>query len=179
LPLMPGDGGYDANPFVDSPHPQQPYHQVDYGSSSQYQPQSQYQVPSQYQPPSQYQSTNHQYSHTFHHQQRSLDSDADPFNPYDLSHAPPSTIIQPFDLHSSDQSTSRDSMTTTQRKAALAGVSAYTPSRFIVHTDVEDELPPPNQEGIVELPPQYSERRGPAATSAATPSSYSVPPPGS
>jgi hypothetical protein len=54
------------------------------------------------------------------------------------------------------------SMTSTQRKAAMAGVTGYAPSRFIVHTDAEDELPEPNGEGVVELPPQYSERRGPS-----------------
>jgi len=57
------------------------------------------------------------------------------------------------------QSTS-DNMTPAQRKAMQAGVSStYTPARFIVHTDVEDVYPPPNEEGVVELPPQYSERR--------------------
>jgi hypothetical protein len=68
-------------------------------------------------------------------------------------------------------------MSTAQRKAAMAGVSAYKPSRFIVHTDVEDELPPPNQDGVVELPPQYSERRGPLATTGST--SRDIPPLGS
>jgi len=55
-----------------------------------------------------------------------------------------------------------DNMTSAQRKAMQAGVSStYTPSRFIVHTDVEDVYPPPNDDGVVELPPQYSERRAP------------------
>ena len=40
----------------------------------------------------------------------------------------------------------------------MAGVNAYKPQRFIVHTDADDILPPPNDEGVVELPPQYSER---------------------
>lgn len=87
--------------------------------------------------------------------------DVDPFDPYALSDPSPSAAIEPFSLYNSDQSTSRDSMSTTQRKAAMAGVTSYKPSRFIVHTDVEDDLPPPNEDGIVELPPQYSERRGP------------------
>lgn len=56
-------------------------------------------------------------------------------------------------------------MSSAQRKAAMAGVSAYTPSRFILHTDVEDVLPPPNDDGVVELPPQYSERRALAPSS--------------
>ncbi len=47
-------------------------------------------------------------------------------------------------------------MTSAQRKAAMAG-SSYTPSRFILHTDADDvPLPPPNEDGVVELPPQYS-----------------------
>ncbi|KAG2061772.1 hypothetical protein BDR06DRAFT_945802 [Suillus hirtellus] len=56
------------------------------------------------------------------------------------------------------------SMTSTgRRKAAMAGQTAYKPStRFILHTDVEDILPDDN--GIVELPPQYSEHRQPLAT---------------
>jgi len=52
--------------------------------------------------------------------------------------------------------------TTSQSKAAMAGVSNYAPPRFVVHTDIEDELPPPNDDGVVELPPQYVERPGPS-----------------
>ncbi|TFK94445.1 hypothetical protein K466DRAFT_593619 [Polyporus arcularius HHB13444] len=49
-----------------------------------------------------------------------------------------------------------------QRKAAQAGVSTYqTPARFILHTDIEDDLPPPPVDEVIELPPQYSERRAP------------------
>jgi hypothetical protein len=47
-----------------------------------------------------------------------------------------------------------------QWQTAVAGASNHTPSRFIVHTDVEDTLSP-SEDGIVELPPQYSERQGP------------------
>ena len=47
---------------------------------------------------------------------------------------------------------------TPQRKATMAGVKAYQPSRFVVHTDADD-LPRPNGDGVIELPPQYSERR--------------------
>lgn len=50
-----------------------------------------------------------------------------------------------------------------RRKAAAAGVSPYAPSaRFILHTDIEDDLPPPPEDEVIELPPQYSERRAPA-----------------
>ncbi|KAI0375102.1 hypothetical protein BV20DRAFT_248219 [Pilatotrama ljubarskyi] len=49
-----------------------------------------------------------------------------------------------------------------RRKAAAAGVSPYAPSaRFILHTDIEDDPPPPPDDEVIELPPQYSERRGP------------------
>ncbi|RDX47752.1 hypothetical protein OH76DRAFT_1557557 [Lentinus brumalis] len=56
-----------------------------------------------------------------------------------------------------------------RRKAAEASVLAppgHQPStRFILHTDIEDDVPPPVEE-VVELPPQYSERRraGPVAS---------------
>lgn len=49
------------------------------------------------------------------------------------------------------------STSTPQRKVSIAGVKAHHPSRFIVHTDADD-LPRPNAEGVIELPPQYSER---------------------
>lgn len=45
-----------------------------------------------------------------------------------------------------------------RQKAAMAGVSAYRPSRFILHTDVEETLPIEEMD-IVELPPQYTDRR--------------------
>lgn len=44
-----------------------------------------------------------------------------------------------------------------RQKAALAGASAYKPSRFILHTDVEEAIP--DEQDIVELPPQYTDRR--------------------
>ncbi|OSD03170.1 hypothetical protein PYCCODRAFT_1467041 [Trametes coccinea BRFM310] len=57
-----------------------------------------------------------------------------------------------------------------RRKAAAAGVSPYAPStRFILHTDLEDDLPPPPPEDeVIELPPQYTERRAPPPPLAAT-----------
>ena len=46
-----------------------------------------------------------------------------------------------------------------RRKAAQAGVPTYqAPARFILHTDIEDLPPPPQEEEVIELPPQYSER---------------------
>jgi hypothetical protein len=72
----------------------------------------------------------------------------------------PGTAFEPFTM--AEPSSSRDSMSTAQRKAAMArGAAEYKPPRFVVHTDVEDGLPPPNEDGVVELPPQYSERRVP------------------
>ncbi|KAF8140320.1 hypothetical protein EV363DRAFT_341458 [Boletus edulis] len=47
-----------------------------------------------------------------------------------------------------------------RRKAAMAGIPTYQHStRFIVHTDAEDI--PAGEAEVVELPPQYSERRTP------------------
>ncbi|KAG6912020.1 hypothetical protein DXG01_000268 [Tephrocybe rancida] len=185
-----GGGAQDYNPFSDSPQPQTPYQQAAYGAStytpSQYQAPSQYGAPSQYQyseyqsqyqQPSQYQPSQRQESEysmpPSHSQQRSYGSEPGSFNPYTLTSDAPS-VIQPFDTSDSVSTT----LTSAQRKAAMSGVSGYTPSRFIVHTDVEDELPPPNQDGVVELPPQYSERHGAATTAAATagPSSHNESP---
>ncbi|KAG5638642.1 hypothetical protein H0H81_011194 [Sphagnurus paluster] len=177
MALMPG-AGYDSNPFLDNPPGHSPHHQTDYAHPppSPYQPPSHYQAPYQETPQyPQYPSSQSQYSNISH--QRSPTSDPDPFNPYSLAHEPPPAIIEPFDL--TERSSARDSMSTTQRKAAMAGMSTYTPSRFIIHTDVEDELPPPNQDGFVELPPQYSERRGPLMSAAASSSAANYPPSGS
>ncbi|EPQ60555.1 hypothetical protein GLOTRDRAFT_113163 [Gloeophyllum trabeum ATCC 11539] len=49
-----------------------------------------------------------------------------------------------------------------RRKAAMAGVTSYQPPpRFILHNDLEEIMPDEN--GVVELPPQYSEARKPIA----------------
>ncbi|KAF7966254.1 hypothetical protein HWV62_39427 [Athelia sp. TMB] len=45
-----------------------------------------------------------------------------------------------------------------QQKAAIAGINGYKPTRFIVHTDVEED---PEVEEVLELPPQYTDRRPP------------------
>lgn len=61
-----------------------------------------------------------------------------------------------------------------RRKAAAAGMSPYAPStRFILHTDLEDDLPPPPEDEVIELPPQYTERRalGPSTSRRSGPSS--------
>jgi hypothetical protein len=123
----------DSNPYLDEP-PHQQY-------------------PARYQLPSQYS----QSTPLSQHQPHSFSGpDTDSFNPYVHSEAAPSTIVQPF----VNPPPPRDSISSAQRKAALAGTSAYIPpSRFIVHTDVDDI--PPNEE-IVELPPHYSDRRSPS-----------------
>ena len=79
---------------------------------------------------------------------------SDPFNP------PTTGRRQDSFAHAETVSTIDSSAAPAHRKAALAGVSPYkSPSHIIVHTDAEDDLPPPNVDGIVELPPQYTERR--------------------
>lgn len=63
-----------------------------------------------------------------------------------------------------------------RRKAAMAGVATYKPpTRFIVHTDLEEVQPQDDGEEVVELPPQYSERRAPLRAV----DDYAAPPPGS
>ncbi|KAK1229656.1 hypothetical protein PQX77_007218 [Marasmius sp. AFHP31] len=71
---------------------------------------------------------------------------------YDTSH--PATEIHPFTAQQSAAAPS----TAAQRKSAMAGVSSYKPSRFVLHTDAED-APPQEEEEVVELPPMYSERK--------------------
>jgi len=79
-------------------------------------------------------------------------------------HSRHSTTNSRSDLLSGDfgeqNTSSSSSMSTSQRKAAMAGVTSYKPSRFIVHTDLDETLTTQEEE-IVELPPQYSESRRP------------------
>jgi hypothetical protein len=91
------------------------------------------------------------------------------FNPY-LLHPPPPVHTSPTRSSSShhgdspndvDGETSVGSVTSTaRRKAALAGETSYKPTRFVLHTDLDDSLRP-NSDGVVELPPQYTDRREP------------------
>ncbi|KAK7064282.1 methionine vitamin-b12 [Favolaschia claudopus] len=55
-----------------------------------------------------------------------------------------------------------DSTSAGRRKSAMAGIAGYKPSRYVLHTDAEDDDLVPNSEGVVELPPQYSAARRPA-----------------
>ncbi|OCH96068.1 hypothetical protein OBBRIDRAFT_787521 [Obba rivulosa] len=66
------------------------------------------------------------------------------------------------------------SMTSGARsKAAMAGIPAYqAPPRFILHTDAEDVVPE-----VIELPPQYSERRTPAVIPSSPVDAYGSQPP--
>ena len=67
---------------------------------------------------------------------------------------------------------------TGRSKASQAGSSRQP--RFIMHTDVEDAIPEDEDQEIIELPPTYSERRGPAPPSVTRSSlytDYQLPPP--
>lgn len=108
----------------------------------------------------------------------------DPFSPTIV----PSTEYDSLGSHSRSQSQSQSipnrtstSTSTAQRKAAAAGMTAYKPSRYILHTDVEDALPTTAEdEEVIELPPQYSERRVPASAPPPIPlsSAHAGHPPG-
>jgi len=79
----------------------------------------------------------------------------------------PFNVPSPSNLHSRSTSRTDSGLPLTdselsqarRQKATLAGMSAYKPSRFILHTDVEEAVPV--EEDIVELPPQYTDRRQP------------------
>ena len=120
---------FDADPFQD---PSQPV--------THYQMPSQHFRPGTFQPPSQH---------------YPLVSGYTPQNPVTDSLAPSLSRAE-FERIPPQ---SAPSTSTSQRKAAMAGVKAYQPSRFIVHTDADDDLPQPDDDGVIELPPQYSERR--------------------
>ena len=182
---------FSDNPFYDSP------------PESQYQPSSRYIPPSQIDAASQYSSSRYQFSdttapHEYNPYQQypgayqpnaqlyPPNPNYQPVNPYpgDPFHsAPPLTLVgtQPerFSMQTSQPSAPSEAQSSAQRKATMAGsVSTYTPSRFIIHTDVEDALPPPNESGVVELPPQYSERQGPGVSVNPTTPGASGKPPG-
>ncbi|KAF7347889.1 Methionine vitamin-b12 [Mycena venus] len=70
------------------------------------------------------------------------------------SHNTHNTDVDPFMERESDATSAG------QRKSGMAGLTSYTPSRYIVHTDAEDDIAP-NEDGVIELPPQYSASRGP------------------
>lgn len=52
--------------------------------------------------------------------------------------------------------------TAARSKAQMAGIAASNrPTRYYVHQDLEEVAPDVESEEVVELPPQYSERRAP------------------
>ncbi|EIN14150.1 hypothetical protein PUNSTDRAFT_140507 [Punctularia strigosozonata HHB-11173 SS5] len=64
------------------------------------------------------------------------------------------------DTRSRPTSTIQSQTSSARRKASLAGVHSYNqPARFILHTDLEEVEPDEN--GVVELPPQYTPHRAP------------------
>lgn len=66
---------------------------------------------------------------------------------------------------------------TGRSKASQAG--PFRQPRYIVHTDVEDTIPEDGGQEVIELPPTYSERRGPIApptTGSSLHTDYQPPP---
>ncbi|TFK56983.1 hypothetical protein OE88DRAFT_1650518 [Heliocybe sulcata] len=91
-----------------------------------------------------------------------LPSEPPPFDPYGTPQPQtPHTPGTSFGERPRRQSRqSAGSSAAGRRKAAMAGVTSYqAPSRFILHNDMEEIMPDEN--GVVELPPQYSEARKP------------------
>ncbi|KAJ7103598.1 hypothetical protein B0H15DRAFT_926766 [Mycena belliarum] len=84
-----------------------------------------------------------------------LPESANPFNAASSATHTNNPDIDPF----MERGTS-DTITTGQRKSGMSGFTGYTPSRYVVHTDAEDDDLPVNEHGVVELPPQYSATRG-------------------
>ncbi|KAF9650097.1 hypothetical protein BDM02DRAFT_1539621 [Thelephora ganbajun] len=67
---------------------------------------------------------------------------------------------------------------TGRSKASQAG--SFRQPRYVVHTDVEDTIPEDGEQEVIELPPTYSERRGPEPPSVPGSSlytDYQSPPP--
>jgi len=155
-------------------------------SESQYQPSSRYLPLSQFDPASQYSSSQHQFSDS------TTQGEYNPYQPHPGAYHPnaqpyppnpnyqtgnphpidpfPSTVpalsgtqSAPFSMQTSQSSAPSEIQSSTQQETAMAGPSNHAPSRFIIHTDIED-APPPNEDGVVELPPQYSERQGPVVS---------------
>lgn len=83
------------------------------------------------------------------------------------------------DLQDADLAPPGPPSSTGRSKASQAG--SFRQPRYVVHTDVEDAIPEDGDHDIIELPPTYSERRGPAPSTVAGSSLYtdyqSPPPP--
>ncbi|KAL1748471.1 hypothetical protein HDZ31DRAFT_79604 [Schizophyllum fasciatum] len=94
--------------------------------------------------------------------------DADPFIvPPPVTYQPPSSASASDTDHAA--AAAAHSRTLSMNSGALSSstskggqtptTSRYAHSRFILHTDVEDVEPAPDADGVIELPPQYTERR--------------------
>ncbi|KAH0590818.1 hypothetical protein H2248_000940 [Termitomyces sp. 'cryptogamus'] len=173
--LAPGSG-YNSTRFTDQPPIQQqashapsfPHTPLQYQAQSSYpsqyhQPNPHHQSPLLYQQSSQYQSLQSSLPPS-HSQNHSLGSETNSFRPYTPNNNVPS-VIHPSEASDTASTTISG---TSKRQAAMTDISTH--SRFIVHTDVEHELP--NQDRIVELPPQYFERPGASAGPFHTDTSY-------
>ncbi|KAF7796407.1 hypothetical protein EIP86_007584, partial [Pleurotus ostreatoroseus] len=107
--------------------------------------------------------------------------DPDPFSPTAQSTLRQSQHTHQLSSESGGMSTvvgsagdRRSSVSSTaRRKAAMAGMPSYKPTRYILHTDLEETQEEPGD--VIELPPQYSERRTPITGLGPD---YAVPPPG-
>ncbi|KAJ7357296.1 hypothetical protein DFH08DRAFT_851577 [Mycena albidolilacea] len=88
-----------------------------------------------------------------------LPESENPFAPttQSTSHNVHNTDVDPF----MERERESDSTSAGQRKSGMAGFGGYKPSRYVMHTDAEDEDLAPNDDGVIELPPQYSASRAP------------------
>jgi len=90
-----------------------------------------------------------------------LPENENPFNPSSQTTSPTThthnTGVDPFMERGGS-----DSLSAGRRKSGMSGFSGYKPSRYVIHTDAEDDDLPPNADGVIELPPQYSASRGPS-----------------
>jgi len=77
------------------------------------------------------------------------------------------TDVDPFMDQSPSESVSG------RRKSGMSGLTSYKSSRYVLHTDAEDD-PLAEEEEVVELPPQYSAARAPARLPPS--SSHNAPP---
>lgn len=146
---------YDANPFLDQSPRQYP--------PAQYVSQSTYDLPSA----NAYTLPN-PYENPFKPSANSRD------HPLPTPPPPPPPAQDPF-LSAEVSSATDSTISAHQRKAMMAGATSV-PRRIMQHTDAEDFLPPPNEDGVVELPPQYTERRRLAVVNQTSPPSPSQSP---
>lgn len=65
-----------------------------------------------------------------------------------------------------------------RRKGSITVMTTHRQPRFVMHTDAEDVNLPPQEDEVIELPPQYTERRvtgRPSTIAEETNSGYSMP----